>query len=120
MLSYEIHVAGAGADDAAERVRTALEAACGEAVDRARPLEDARALALLLPPGIEWSFERLREVVGELRSIAPGCTVSLAGMPEDDGELVRALLRQAHLLEEGGHGARAAALRREAERVRGG
>jgi len=120
VLAYEIHVAGPDAAAGAERVRRALQDACGEPVDPPQPLEgDPAVRAILLPPGVEWSFDRLRTVVGELRA-ATRVAVSLAGVPEDDEELVGMLLRQAKLLDSNGHPARAAALRREAERIRRG
>ena len=41
----------------------------------------------LLPPGIEWSFGRLREVVAHARASSTDAAVSLVGVPDDDREL---------------------------------
>lgn len=113
MLAYEIHVSGPRPDDDASRVRHALSSAADATLDPPFPLSD-RVRALLLPPGVEWSFGRLREVVAEAREAAASCTVSLVGIPDDDRELYTMLMRQARILATHGHDARARALHREA------
>ena len=121
MLAYEIHVTGAHAADDAERVRAALSRACGEPVDAPLRLEEdvsVPVLALLVPAGVEWSFPRLREVLGELRAAADGgSAVTLLGEPDDDDELIEALVRQGRILLAQDRGTRARALLREAERL---
>lgn len=113
MLAYEIHVSGTHPDDDATRVRDALATAADAPIDPPYPLSE-RVHALLLPPGVEWSFARLREVVAEARESSRGSAVSLVGVPDDDGELYTMLMRQARILATHGHKARARALHREA------
>jgi hypothetical protein len=113
MLAYEIQVTGGAADADAERVRQVLEASCGEPVDGAVAVGDSRVL--LIPSGVEWTFERLRALVMTLREAATeGSVVTFCGQPDDQEELVRALVRQARVLAIQGRSARARTLLREA------
>ncbi|MCB9686439.1 MAG: hypothetical protein H6738_08950 [Alphaproteobacteria bacterium] len=113
MLAYEIHVSGPQPDEDANRVRDALASAADAPIDPPYPLSD-RVRSLLLPPGVEWSFGRLREVVAVARDSSSGSAVSLVGVPDDDRELYTMLMRQARMLATHGHEARARALHREA------
>jgi hypothetical protein len=114
LLAYEIHVSGAAPDEDAARVRDLLAGAADAPIDPPHPLSE-RVRVLLLPPGVEWSFTRLREIVGDLRSAVRGSSVTLVGVPDDDAELFAMMMRQARILALHGHQARARGLVREAK-----